>query len=104
MSRENRRWLVADESVEFEKLPVEVQDFMKFTDFSKKKKKKNQTNKEKEEEEMYRFLEESIEYTSNEWKHENRKMSTCNRLDLESSLGSWPTIMPKNFPGTNLDD
>ena len=31
-------------------------------------------------------LEESIEYTSNEWK-QNRKMSTCDRLDLES-LGS----------------
>ena len=42
-------------------------------------------------------LEESIdEYTSNEWK-QNRKMSTCNRLDLES-LGSWPT-MSKNFLG-----
>ena len=42
-------------------------------------------------------LEDSIEYTSNEWK-QNRKMSTSNRLDLES-LGSWPT-MPKNFPGS----
>ena len=31
---------------------------------------------------------------------QNRKMSTCNRLDLES-LGSWPT-MPKNFPGTDV--
>ena len=41
-------------------------------------------------------LEESIEYTSNEWKHlQNRKMSTCNQLDLESR-GSWPT-MAKNF-------
>ena len=29
-------------------------------------------------------LEESIEYTSNEW---NQKMSTCNRLDLGSLLG-----------------
>ena len=46
------------------------------------------------------ILEESIEYTSNEWK-QNRKMSTCHRLDLES-LGSWPT-MPKNFPGIALD-
>jgi hypothetical protein len=40
------------------------------------------------------------------WRKKNKKMSTCNRLDLES-LGSWPT-MPKNFPGTetrvfNLD-
>ena len=31
------------------------------------------------------------------WIKHNWKMSTCNRLDLES-LGSWPT-MPKNFPG-----
>ena len=43
------------------------------------------------------ILEESIKYTSNEWK-QNRKMSTCNQLDLES-LGSCPT-MPKNFPST----
>ena len=28
---------------------------------------------------------------------QNRKMSTCNRVDVES-LGSSPT-MPKNFPG-----
>ena len=50
------------------------------------------------------ILEESIEYTSNEWKR-NRKLSTCNhRLDLES-LGSWPTLYaPKtNFPGTEED-
>ena len=26
------RWLVADELVEFEKLPVEVEDFRRFTD------------------------------------------------------------------------
>ena len=46
------------------------------------------------------ILEESIEYTSNEWKkHQN--MPTCNRLDLES-LESWPT-MPKNFPGTDWE-
>ena len=47
-------------------------------------------------------LEESIEeYTSNEWKHQNRKMSTCNQLDFES-LGSCPPTlhMPINFPGT----
>ena len=31
------------------------------------------------------------------WMKRNQKMSTCNRLDLES-LGSWLT-MPKNFPG-----
>ena len=36
------------------------------------------------------ILEESIEYTSNEWK-QNRKMSTCDCLDLES-LASWPTL------------
>ena len=36
-------------------------------------------------------LEEYVEeYTLNEWK-QHRKMSTCNRLDLES-LGSWPTL------------
>ena len=43
-------------------------------------------------------LEESREYIQTKWTHQNRKMSTCNRLDLESP-GSWPT-MPKNFPGT----
>jgi hypothetical protein len=43
------------------------------------------------------FEEESIqECTSNEWK-QNRKMSTCNRLDV-GLLGSWSS-MPKNFPG-----
>ena len=36
-------------------------------------------------------------YTSHEWQ-QNRKMSTCNRLDSES-LGSWPPTMPKNLPG-----
>ena len=37
------------------------------------------------------------------WTKQNRKMSTCNRLDLES-LGSWPTIYAhfKNFLGTGL--
>ena len=44
------------------------------------------------------ILKESIEYTSNEWKHKNRKMSTCNRLDLES-LGSWPTLYAQKLPG-----
>ena len=43
------------------------------------------------------YLEESIEYTSNEWK-QNRKMIRCNRLDLES-LGSWPTIYAQKLPG-----
>ena len=41
-------------------------------------------------------LEESIEDTSTERKYQNRKMSTCNRLDLES-LGSWPTTMSKTY-------
>ena len=51
--------------------------------------------------ELPNILEESIEEnTSNEWK-QNRKMSTCNRLDLES-LGSWP-IVPKNFLGSILN-
>ena len=48
--------------------------------------------------ELLTILEESIECTSNEWKHQNQKMSTCNRLDLKS-LGSCRT-MPRNFPGT----
>ena len=75
----NRR-LDTDEPVEFEKYLVEVhRDFRRITD---------------------RFGE-SIEYTSNEWKHQNRKISTCKRLDLES-LGSWLT-MPKNFRGTGAD-
>ena len=43
-------------------------------------------------------LEEPIEYTSNERKHQNRKMSTCNRLDLES-LGSWPTLYAQKLLG-----
>jgi hypothetical protein len=47
--------------------------------------------------ELLIILDDSIEYTSNEGK-QNRKMPTCNQLDLES-LGSRPT-MPKNFPGT----
>ena len=32
-----------------------------------------------------------------EWIKQNRKMSTCNRLDLES-IGSWSTML-KNFSG-----
>ena len=74
----NRR-LVIDEPVELEKWPVEVQDFRKSPI----------------------ILEESVEYTSNEWQQQNRKMSTCNRLDLES-LGFWPTLYAqKLFPGTS---
>ena len=36
---------------------------------------------------LHVILEEPIEEL-NEWKHQNRKMSACNWLDLES-LGSW---------------
>ena len=43
------------------------------------------------------ILEESIEYASIEWK-QNRKMWTCNRLDLQT-LGSQPVIMPKKLLG-----
>ena len=44
------------------------------------------------------ILEESIEeYTSNE-QSKNRKMSTCNQLDLESH-GSRPTIYAQKLPG-----
>ena len=59
-SWQRNRWFVTDEPVEFEKYPVEVQEFREFT----------------------HHFEESMEYTSNECA--NRKMSTCNRLDLES--------------------
>ena len=41
-------------------------------------------------------LEESIERASNERK-QNRKMTTCNRLDLEL-LGSWPTLYAQKLP------
>ena len=42
------------------------------------------------------ILEESMEYTSSEWK-QNRMMSTCNRSDLES-LGSWTTVYGHKLP------
>ena len=60
--------LVTPKLGEFEKQPVEVQDFRKITDHSRG---------------IYRI--------HLKWMKANRKMSTCNRLDLES-LGSWPTI------------
>ena len=41
-------------------------------------------------------LEEFIEYTPNSIK-ENRRMLTCNQLDLQT-LGSQPISMPKNLP------
>ena len=44
-------------------------------------------------------LEEYMEYTLNEWK-QNRKMSTCNRLDLES-FGSWLTLYIYICPKTS---
>ena len=43
------------------------------------------------------ILEESVECILDEFR-KPQKMSTCNRLDLET-LGSWP-IMPKNHPWT----
>ena len=52
--------------------------------------------------ELPTILEESIEYyTSNELER-NRKMSTRNRLDLES-LGSWPTLYAQKRPGDCCD-
>ena len=59
MNREN--WpLVTDEPVEFEKQPIEVQDFRKFT----------------------KHLKESTEYTLKFVRSTKRKMSTtCNRID-----------------------
>ena len=65
--------LVTDEPVEFEKQPVRVQDFRKITDLFRG---------------IYRIYSNLIK--------ENRRMSTCNRLDLET-LGSQP-VMPKNLP------
>ena len=64
MSGENRQ-LVADEPVEFEKLPVEVQACRKFTDHFRG---------------IYRIYLQLMK--------KNRKLSTCNRSDLKT-LGSW---------------
>jgi hypothetical protein len=69
---ENRQ-LVTNEPVEFEKYPVEIQDCTKITDHFKG---------------IYRIYSNLIK--------ENRRMSTCNRLDLQT-LGS-QTILPKNLP------
>ena len=71
MVGENRQ-LVTNEPVEFEKEPVEVQDCRKTTDHSK---------------EVYRIYPNLIK--------ENRRMSTCNRLDFQT-LGSQPVI-PQNL-------
>ena len=57
MIGENRQ-LVTDEPVEFEKLPVKVQDYMKITDHFKG---------------IYRINPNLMK--------ENRRMSTCNRLN-----------------------
>jgi hypothetical protein len=72
MIGENRQ-LVTHEPVEFEKQPVEIQDCRKITDHFRG---------------IYRIYPNLIK--------ENRRMSTCNRLDLET-LGSQP-IMPNNLP------
>jgi hypothetical protein len=72
MIGENRQ-LVPDELVEFEKHPVDVQDCRKITDHFRG---------------IYRIHPNPIK--------ENRRMSTCNRLDLQT-LGSQPT-MSKNLP------
>ena len=72
MIGENRQ-LLTNEPVEVEKQPVEVQDCRKITDNFKR---------------IYRTYPNLIE--------EKRRMSTCNRLDLQT-LGSQP-VMPKNLP------
>ena len=72
MIGENRH-LVTNEPVEFEKEPVEVQDCRKITDHFRG---------------IYRIYPNLIK--------ENRRMPTCNQLDLQT-LGS-PPIMPKNLP------
>ena len=74
MIRENRQ-SVANAPVESEKSPVEVQECRKITDHFRG---------------IYRI------YHPNLTK-EYRRMSTCNRLDLQT-LESQPVIMPKNFP------
>ena len=72
MIGENRQ-LVADEPVEFVKQRVEVQNCRKITNHSKG---------------IYRTYPNLIK--------ENRRMSTCYRLDLQT-LGSQP-VMPNNLP------
>ena len=65
--------IVTNEPVEFEKQPVEVQDIRKITDHSRG---------------IYKIYSNMIK--------ETRRISTCNRLDLQT-LGSQP-VMPKNLP------
>ena len=69
-----KQLLVIDEPVEFEKSPVEVQSFKRTTERLRG---------------MYRIYP--------KLKKKNRKMTTCNRLDLET-LGFWP-ILSKKSPG-----
>ena len=70
-AKQTQRW--SNEPVEFEKKIVDVQDCRKITDHFKG---------------IYRIHLNSIK--------ENRRMSACNRLDLQT-LGSHP-VMPKNLP------
>ena len=72
MIRENRQ-SVTDELVEFEKYPIEVQGCRKIP---------------------HHFR--GIHRINPNLLKENRRMSTCNRLDLQT-LGAQP-IMPKNLP------
>ena len=72
MIGENRQ-LVTNEPVEFWEIPVEVQDCRKITDHYRG---------------IYRIYPNLIK--------ENRRMSICNRLDLQT-LGFRP-VMPKNLP------
>ena len=69
----DNRQLVTNEPVEFEKKPAEVQDCRKITDHFRG---------------IYGIYPNLIQ--------ENWRMSTCNRLDLQT-LGSQPAI-PKNLP------
>ena len=69
-----KRQLISNEPVEFEKLLVEVGDCRKITDHFRG---------------IYRIYPNLIK--------EDWRMSTCNRLDLQT-LGSQP-IMPKNILG-----
>ena len=70
-----KNWqLVTDEPVKFENEPVEVQNCKKITHHFRG---------------IYRIYPNFMK--------ENRRMSTCNRLDLQT-VGSQPVIMPKKFP------
>ena len=75
-ARESRQ-LVTNEPVEFEKYLVKVQDCRRITGHFRG---------------IYRIYPNLIQ--------ENRRMSTCNRLDLQT-LGSQP-LMPKNLPDRSL--